>query len=144
MQFNLNTEYSERKLQVVWFLFSLASVVSLTKQLVLAAVKLLMQGQGVSKQCCVQRAQMLLSVFLAQVPSSQGHRLMPSLEQANKTGGKACVHNFPDSCGQAETNVLGINCLPGTGKQSTWMNHGMGPCHQWEVEIGAAWGGPRQ
>ena len=63
MQFNLNTEYSERKLQVVWFLFALAFVVSLTKQLVLAAVKLLKQGQGISKQCCVQRAQMLLSVF---------------------------------------------------------------------------------
>ena len=82
--------------------------------------------------------------FLAQVPSYQGHRLVPSLEQANKTGGKACVHSFPDSCGQAETNVLGIDCLPGTGKESTWMNHGLGPCHQWEVEIGAAWGGPRQ
>lgn len=35
--------------------------------------------------------------FLAQVPSFQGHRLVPSLEQANKTGGKACVHSVASS-----------------------------------------------
>ena len=37
-------------------------MVSLTKELVLAAVKLLKQGQEISKQCYVHRAQMLLSV----------------------------------------------------------------------------------
>ena len=35
--------------------------------------------------------------FLAQVPSFQSHRLVPSLEQANKTGGKACVHSLATS-----------------------------------------------
>lgn len=71
----LNTEYFERKWLVV---FSLAFVVSLTKQLVLAAVKLFEAGTRDFKTVLCTQSTDAPQCFLAQVPSFQGHRLLPS------------------------------------------------------------------
>lgn len=46
-----------------FFFFFLTFVLSLSKKLVLASVNFLKQGQEISRQCCVHRAQMLLTVF---------------------------------------------------------------------------------
>lgn len=48
--------------------------------------------------------------------------------------------SFPDSRGQAETNVLGIYCLPGTG-QKVYLTES---CDGTLPSMGAAWGGLRQ
>ena len=84
--------------------------------------------------------------FLAQVPSFQGHRLVPSLEQANRTGGKACVHSVASSLIHVVTQkqMSWVLTVYQAWAESIWMNHGMGPCRQWEVEIGAGRGWPRQ
>lgn len=72
-------------------------MVSLTKQLVLAAVKLFEAGTGDFKTVLCTQSTDAAQCFLAQVPSFQGHGLLPSYEEANKTGGKACVHSVAAS-----------------------------------------------
>lgn len=78
-------------------LYFLAFVISLSKQLVLAAVKLFEAGTGDFKTVLWTQSTDAPQCFLAQVPSFQGHGLLPSKEEANKTGGKACVHSVAAS-----------------------------------------------
>lgn len=62
----------------MFFIFLLAFVLSLTKQLVLASVKLFEAGTGDFKIVLCTQSTDAPQCFLAQVLSLQGHTLLPN------------------------------------------------------------------